>query len=224
PDDLNPIPILMSKGDDGIFNQGDYILFYAEGPKTISYNATMDMWEEKSHPYAQQISYFITTSLPQSTIETIEESAAPLNRTANSYDAFLTIERNDTNMVKSGREWFGDVFDLTTSRTYTTDLSLPVVGLPLKVWLRAAARSSVASNFTVKVNTTTLGTLPLNSVVIGDEYADVVAVNEQVYTSALNEGNLTIELTYSKPNSTATGLLDFITINTRQQLNIMVHS
>jgi len=218
PDDLNPIPILMSKGDDGIFNQGDYILFYAEGPKTFSYNATMDMWEEKSHPYAQQISYFITTSLPQSTIETLEESAAPLNRTANSYDAFLTIERNDTNMVKSGREWFGDVFDLTTSRTYTTDLSLPVVGSPLKVWLRAAARSSVASNFTVKANTTTLGTLPLNSVVIGDEYADVVAVNEQVYTSALNEGNLTIELTYSKPNSTATGLLDFITINTRQQL------
>lgn len=220
PDDLNPIPILMSKGEDGIFNSGDYILFYAEGPKTFSYNATMDMWEEKSHPYAQQISYFITTSLPQTLIETLEEPSAPFNRTTTTYDAFATIESNDTNMVKSGREWFGDVFDLTTTRTYSTGLSQPVVGTPLRVWLRAAARSSLSSSFNVKVSSTSIGTLSLNSVVIGDEYADVVAVKEQVYTSTLSEGNLTLELSYSKPNSAAIGLLDFITINTRQQLKL----
>ena len=37
-DDLIENSIYMNKGTDGIFNQGDYILFYGKGPVTWTYN------------------------------------------------------------------------------------------------------------------------------------------------------------------------------------------
>ena len=38
-DDLQAIQLYMNKGQDGIFNAGDYILFYGSGPVTWKYNS-----------------------------------------------------------------------------------------------------------------------------------------------------------------------------------------
>lgn len=217
-DDLNPIPIYIEKGTDGIFNEGDYILYYAEGPKTISYNTMVDMWSIEQHPYTKKTHYFLTTSEPQNLIPATTTPSGSITNNVNTYDAIVTFERNDTNLVKSGREWFGEAFDITTTRSYSTNLSNPEVGSTLKVWVRAAARSSSSSNFQVKANSQTLGYLNLGSVIIGDELADVASVNSQVFTTTIPSNSLNIELTYNKPNSASTAWLDFITINARQTL------
>jgi len=218
PDDLNPIPIYIEKGNDGIFNQGDYILFFAEGPKYPVYNPSVDMWTEEQHPYTKKTHYFITTDHTQTLIQTETQPLDANNYTSNSYDAIITFEQNDTNLVKSGREWFGDIFDLTTTRNYNTNLSNPEVGSELKVWLRAAARSAASSNYTVKVNSVNIGTLSLNGVIIGDELADLVSVKSQVFKTTIPNNNLTIELSYNKTIAASTGWLDFLTINARQRL------
>lgn len=218
-DDLNPIPIYIEKGTDGIFNQGDYILFYAEGAKTLSYNTTVDVWSIEQHPYTKKIHYFLTTSQSQLLIETASTASGAATNSVNAYDAIVTFERNDTNLVKSGREWFGESFDITTTRTYSTNLTNPEIGSSLKVWIRAAARSSSTSNFQIKANSQPLGYLNLSSVIIGDELADVASVNSQVYTTTIPTNSLSIELTYNKPNSASTAWLDFITINARQNLS-----
>ncbi|HOZ15940.1 MAG TPA: type IX secretion system sortase PorU [Tenuifilaceae bacterium] len=218
-DDLNPIPIYIEKGTDGVFNQGDYILFYAEGPKTLSYNSAMSMWSLEQHPYTSKIYYFITTSQPQLLIENASTPPESVTNNVNTYDAIVTFEQNDTNLVKSGREWFGESFDITTTRRYITNMSNPEAGSTLKVWVRAAARSSSSSNFQVKANSQVLGYLNLGSVIIGDELADVASVNSQVYTTTIPTNSLSIELTYNKPNSASTAWLDFITINAKQTLS-----
>lgn len=218
PDDLNPIPIYLEKGSDGIFNQGDYILFYAEGPKNYKYNSSVDMWTEEQHPYSTKAHYFLTTDQVQNIITNVSEPAVPANYSTNVYDAIVTFEKNDTNLVKSGREWFGDIFDLTTTRNYNTNLSNPEIGSTLKVWLRAASRSSASTSYEVKLNSSSLGLLPLNAVSIGDDLADVVSVNSQVFNSTTPLSNISIDLIYSKSNSTSVGWLDFLTVNARQQL------
>jgi hypothetical protein len=38
-DDLKEIPVMLVKGADGIFNEGDYLLFYGMGPNRWKYNA-----------------------------------------------------------------------------------------------------------------------------------------------------------------------------------------
>lgn len=218
PDDLNPIPIYIDKGTDNVFNKGDYILFYAEGPEILTYDSSVDMLTVTQHPYTKQIHYFLTTDQPQTLLTTDNVPSAPITSTTSTYDAVATFEENDTNLVKSGREWFGETFDLTTTRSYNTRLSNPETGSTLKVWLRAAARSSATSSYLLKANSTTMGSLYLNAVSIGDELADVVSVKSQVYSATIPTGDLILELTYSKSNSTSVGWLDFITVNARQNL------
>lgn len=219
PDDLNSIPIYIEKGVDEIFNQDDYILFYAEGAKTLSYNSTVGMWTEAQHPYTKEIYYFLTTDQSQNTIKTAPEPTGAVTYTTDAYDAIVTFEENDTNLIKSGREWFGETFDLITNRSYNTKLSNPEIGSTLKIWLRAAARSSSSSSFTLKANSSSIGYLNLNSVIIGDDLVDIASVNSQVYTSTIPDGNLALDLTYNKSNSSSVGWLDFITVNARQKLN-----
>lgn len=219
PDDLQPIPLYIEKGADGIFNSGDYILFYAEGPRTVQYNSLVDMWTIEQHPYTNKTHYFLTTDQPQSLIAMLPEPSEPVSNIASAYDAVVLFEQNDTNLVKSGREWFGETFDLTTTRTYNTKLSNPEPGSTLKVWLRVAARSSASSSFTLKVNSEIMGSLPISSVNIGDDLSDVAAVASKIYTTGLPSGNLSLDLTFNKPNSTAVGWLDFISVNARQLLS-----
>lgn len=217
--DLNPIPIYIEKGSDGVFNNGDYILFYAEGTETLTYSTSTSMWYLEQHPYTTKIHYFLTTDQNQSTIETSVSPLEEVTNNVNAYDAILTFEQNDTNLVKSGRDWFGESFDITTTRTYNTNLSEPETGSELKVWIRAAARSSSSSNLQVKVNSQLLGYINFNGVIIGDELADVASVNSQVYTTTIPSGGLGVELTYNKSSSSSTAWLDFITINARQKLS-----
>lgn len=216
--EISPIPIQISKGADGIFNQGDFILFYAQGPETLTYNETYNAWKWEKHGYTKTIYYFLTTSQPQSFIDFANTPTETENYSTNEFDQVRTFESNDTNLVKSGREWFGEIFDIKTTYNYNVSTPLPVNNSTYKVWVRVAARSSSTSTFTL-ANNGILGSITLNSVIIGDELANVVSVNEKVFSGNTFGQNLTFDLTYNKPNSGSVGFLDFISIQSRHSLS-----
>ena len=117
PDDLIQLPIWIERGDDGVFNQGDYILFYAEGPATWAIQENDSIFSHSIHKYSDFIHYFISTSKsnPQR-VQSISPPSAPHTKVSNSFDALVFFERNDTNLIKSGRQWFGEGFDILTTR------------------------------------------------------------------------------------------------------------
>ena len=43
-DDLPQLSIYVEKGSDGVFNSGDYILFYAQGPIKWTYNSKQKLF------------------------------------------------------------------------------------------------------------------------------------------------------------------------------------
>lgn len=219
PDDLEQIPIYMEKGSDGVFNQGDYILFYAEGPLTWKYDESNDFFKHELHPYAKEIHYFITTDspLPLRLLD-IESTSNPSNYQTSFYDELVAFEKNDTNLIKSGRDWYGESFDIYTNQTFDTKLSNPEPNSLLKIQIRACARSSTNSNYSVFVNNVNIGSIPLSGVTIGDEEADFISVKQLSFTTTIPTGNLSVGLTYNKPSSAANGWLDYITVNARQQL------
>ncbi|NJK85131.1 MAG: hypothetical protein HC906_03350 [Bacteroidales bacterium] len=61
-DDLLEMPIFMEKGGDGVFNENDYILFYAEGPVTWKYNTDEKMFLHSVHGFSYYSCYFVTSS------------------------------------------------------------------------------------------------------------------------------------------------------------------
>jgi hypothetical protein len=218
-DDIVQIPILIEKGSDGIFNQGDYILFYAQG--NITWRLDNGMIVHSIHDYADKINYFITTSKSNPLrIELQNQVTQPHTRISNSYDALAIFEKNDTNLIKSGRQWFGESFDIYTSRTYNTGFNKPINMGKAKVRVRVAARSAVSSSYTLRANGISLGSISLPSVNTGDQYSNFASVSTRTFEFDYNQGSLSLELTYNKPTPAAKGWLDFITVNARQTLEM----
>lgn len=217
PDDLSQVPIFIEKGSDGIFNTGDYILFYGEGPETYCYKENYDIWTTEQHPYSQTISYFITAEQPQKLISSCSEPDDEFTHTSQSYDAVAVFENNDTNLVMSGRQWFGDIFDINTTRKYSSQLNSPVAGSTMKVMVQAAAKSLYSTYFTIKANSTQIGTLRMGSI-SGSSYSNVVSVNSSLIATPIPEGTINIELTYNKTSAADVAWLDYIVINARQEL------
>ena len=217
PDDLKQIPIFVEKGADGIFNQGDYILFYAEGPLTWDYEAANDFFMHQVHPYSKETHYFLTTDYATlSRITDISSTTIPSTYQTNYYDELVAFEKNDTNLIKSGRDWYGESFDIYNSQTFNTKLSNPEPGSSIKIRARLSARSSSSSSYTLMANNVSIGSMQLTSVNIGDEESDFISVKQQNFTTPAPSGELVLTLTYNKPSPAANGWLDYLSVNARQ--------
>lgn len=217
-DDLVQIPIKIEKGSDGVFNQSDYMLFYAEGPVIWGYNESINYFEHKLHDYTKATYYYLTDGISQAKEVTPVQSSPTFNRQTIIADAYAYFERNDTNLIKSGRDWYGESFDIITSQQYNTKLTNLAVGTPIKVRARVAARSSLGSSFSVKQNGTSIGTIALSGVSVGDELSDFMSVRTELFSSTLQSDKLELTLTFSKPSPSANGWLDYLSFNTRQNL------
>ena len=62
-DDLSINPIFMEKGKDGIFNTGDYLLFYAKGPRAWKYDDNIDEFVHENHLYSDLSYYFLSSDM-----------------------------------------------------------------------------------------------------------------------------------------------------------------
>src|SRR5688572_31373559 len=60
PFDLTQNAIFVSGENDGSFDKGDYILFYAEGPDRIQYDADREIFAYESNLYSEKNFYFVT--------------------------------------------------------------------------------------------------------------------------------------------------------------------
>ena len=61
PDDLKEMAIQTFTGSDGIFNEGDYLLFFAKGTGRWIYNDTTKEYDYLHHNYSDTAFYFLTS-------------------------------------------------------------------------------------------------------------------------------------------------------------------
>lgn len=116
PDDLQELSIEMIDDGDGMFNPGDYFLFYGEDQHTWSIAGSR--FVHAKNPYADSNAYFITVNSsvagsPKRITETnVSETS---NYTSNSCDFHAFHESNASNLIKSGREWYGEQMGIVPS-------------------------------------------------------------------------------------------------------------
>ena len=82
PDDLAEIPIMVYGENDGRFDDGDYILFYARGPMVWKYFMAKDYYSHLKNPYTDYTYVFMTIGdepgLRVETSETPQSSSSSL--------------------------------------------------------------------------------------------------------------------------------------------------
>ncbi len=220
-DDLLENAITIVGESDGSFDNTDYILFYGQSTDSWKSVAGSKMpFDHQIHYFSDTSFYFITADLgtgkrisPQSSL-----SNSP-NTTTSKQDYFGYHEQNLTNVTKSGREFFGEKFDLTTS--YSFSFLIPDVAIGDSVYVQASAlgRSDAGtvgpSNYSVNFNGGSFN-FACAATNVNSYLADVGYVGEDSKGGLLSSSYLSVSI--SKLTSQATGWLDNITFNARRNL------
>lgn len=149
PDDLDEIAVYAETGTDGIFNEGDYLLFYGQGTGRWRYDPSTGRYDHKSHNYSDTAFYFLTSgSTPGKRIMPYTEPSDPATYQSDESDALFIHETDAENLIKSGREWFQRASSMSAISVDPgfTDL---VPGEKIFAGIRVAARSSVSTIFRI---------------------------------------------------------------------------
>jgi hypothetical protein len=174
PDDLKELSVFTDKGSDGIFNEGDYLLFFGKGTSRWIYNETSKEYEFLRHNYSDTAFYFITSgSSPGKRVTTAGEPSRPANYYSSESDALFVHEQEDENLIKSGREWFQRIASLQINPGFTDLLTSEKVNYSIRV----AARASVPTIFRLYEGATLRKSIQVQSVNLSNTtgtYAQIV--------------------------------------------------
>lgn len=213
PNDLQENAIKFVGEDDGVFNDADYILFYAEGVDTWNTESltSVNLYSDKSY-------FYVTTSsgVGKRIGSAIEPSAAPSFNFTN-YNDVITYEKDLVNAGKVGRRWFGEQFNINNNQSF--DFSIPNldVSSPIGLKINFASKSFGASSFDVKANNQSIGNVTFPALVAfsGVEgYENVLNAN---FNSSST--NINVDLTYNNGGvPSSNGYLDFIRITAVRNL------
>lgn len=221
--DLIENPIYVQGESDGIFNQGDYVLFYAKGPDTWSFDPIQKDYFHTKNIYSDYSYYFIEVDNGNGKRILDRPSLNSTTSVINSFDDHVFYEKDLVNVLNSGRQWYGEAFRLTPAR----DISFNIPGLipnsDIKITSSVMGRSSQPSNFSIKLNGITLGThnftLLDNSQYSYKGHHDTKTFNINGATIG-NSSLLTVNLTYNKTNSNSDGYLNYLEVITQRELKL----
>ena len=219
PDDLMENAIYVSGESDGSFDKGDYILFYAQGTTKWTYDNANKVWHHQVNEYSDTSYYFLTTDQGFKRINQVTSTNSP-SSIVREFDDFSFHEVDQVNLLNSGDDWLGELFDVQTSFTFT--FSFPNVVSSQAATLKASVVSACkqTSNWSVSVGGKSMG-ISVGGAPGG--YANLYAIeNTGEMTFNPTSDVLNVVVNYIKPSglSSAKGWMDYLELNARRSLSI----
>jgi hypothetical protein len=111
PDDLLENNIWVVGQEDGKFDNGDYILFFAKGPHNIEFNGVLDEYDYEKNFYSDESYYFLTYSNSLGKRVISSDLITPSEYKTDIAKGIAFYETDDFNLVKSGRVWYSNAID-----------------------------------------------------------------------------------------------------------------
>lgn len=215
-DDLVEIPIYVHGENDGVFNQNDYLIFYARGP--VVWRNVNGVFEKISNPYSDHSYVFMTTNLGEGKrIEKSEILDGEYDEVVDSFVDYQIVEKDEFNLNNMGATWYFDKFDVTLTRTYSFNFPNLIKEKKCKLYAEVASRNFSNAAFTFKSAGKTIAQLSFSKNASDDVYANVSTTGNVGFTSSKDEIN--VDLTYSRSTSSSAGWLDYISINAWRKLS-----
>ena len=221
-DDLPELAIYMNKGADGVFNSGDYVLFYAQGIQKWSYDKTKSMFTHTINSYSKYGYYFVTSDAGTGRKISAETISIPGSSIINPVTEFLdyqVYEKDLQNLTSSGKEFYGETFNDITSYNLPFSFPNPVSTNSTIARLDVAASSSSASSFTLLLNGTQSKNLSVAAKTQGDNYEQAKGA-AGVFTFTTQSDAFNFNISYIKSAASSVGYLNYLEVNTRRQLTM----
>jgi hypothetical protein len=214
-DDLPEVAVYLHKGSDGVFNAGDYLLFYGRGVVKWQYEAGADFFMHQNNPYANYGSYFVAENEAGPKEMPVQESSSQTATTVDVFDDYRVHEQDLTALLSSGRELFGESFVGKPSQNFT--FRIPgIVNETGKVRLSfAAAPGEDGVPVTLSIDGERLLSIPLNRVA-SDGYHKANMANGTALWNGAKTENVSVTVAFSSTGSVAN--LNYIVLNTKRKL------
>lgn len=217
-DDLEESAIFVQGESDGVFDQSDYVLFYGVAPNTWTYDTLSNKFHHHVHDYSDTTYYFITTDLgPGSRIQAQGSSSLAATHTVNTFDDYGYHEYDHENLIKSGRTWYGEKFDIIS--TYSFAFNFPNIETGELAWcdVDMISRASTANSYNVSCQSAT-SLLSIGAAQTNTYYAPyAIAGNEDITFTPTGS---VVTVTVTRNTTGALGYLNWIEVNVRRQLRM----
>ncbi len=226
---LVQLPIVVIGEQDGKWDTNDYVLFYAQSPHQILYNATSQSFTHQINYYSDTTFYYLTVGETPG-LRLSSNTTVTSNNSITTFDDYQFHEIDRRNILAqapfagSGREWYGEEFIGNSSQVFSFNTTGLVSNTPVVVTSSVLNTSFGTTAFNVSLNGQPLGTQTLDAV-INDRYEYKGKASTQVFrlnSNALgNVSNLDLTLAFDRKGLSSGGaLLNYVGIQTQRQLGI----
>ena len=219
PFDLVENAIYAKGADDGVIDEGDVFLFYAQGPNKLDFEESNLIYEPNI--YSDTAYYFITFGGSEGKrVENIQSNSPATEITTFYWDPIIH-EPENFNLLSSGRGWLGDKLSNSTGLTASFNHDVAGFSGSLKVWLGVAAESEGDASFDFSVNeqfktNLTISKNNANGYVIGTD-------NFGAYEASIGGSDaLKVDITFNRNPKvlTSIGYLDYYYIAAQRKLEL----
>jgi hypothetical protein len=214
PDDLRELPIYTFTGSDGIFNEGDYLLFFGKATGRWIFNQTTKEYDYLRHNYSDTAFYFMTSgATPGKRITAVSEPSLPATYSSSVSDALFFYEQENENLLKSGREWFQEISSISINPGFSDILPSEKI----KLRIRVASRASVQTLFRLYEGTTLRKSIQVQAV----NLAESTGIYFQIVDSSFLLQPATLSPSYevrfnNNGEAGSEGYLDWVRVQARR--------
>jgi hypothetical protein len=159
-DDLDQIASLGVGLDDGHFDNGDYLLWYAEGPEGWKFDSVSQVYTMDKNIYDNLNHYYVIINGPARNKMPTSANGSSADYTSDASLFYQRMEDEKVNLLGryrppgSGQEWYGDELAVLDQLDYTNrfDFTDFIPEDTLQFLARFAVRNRSASRFYVNFN------------------------------------------------------------------------
>lgn len=214
--------IEINDGGDNKFDEQDYILFYSSGPDNTFYDNNLKAIRYKTNIYSDSAFYFLNFDLEfdGKRIQNSSNTTSSTSQNVTSYDEYWYHEKQTTNLDHTGREWFGERFDITKTYEFTVPSPNRVVGDTVYIEFRSIANSTAVSQTNFTVNNSDVLSLSIPKITNTFGYPPKAVQNGFAnHKSILPGAQIQFSLNFdNKGVQNAFGYIDYILLNYRNNL------
>ncbi len=212
-DDLMENAIYVHGEEDGVFNEEDYILFYGQSAIKWEYVPFQGyaLFTHEINFYEDKTYYFLNIEEAQGKRIPIVVYP-PLTPTVfvDEFTDYAAHENDTVNILKTGREWYGERFGDQNTYDYTFNFPNIVEDYQVSLLTSVAARSVEESKFEYYYHDQHLLEAPVSKIISGPStlYAYTSTPDTIGFYPVLGD-EVSIRVDYDKPTSTSLGWMNY---------------
>lgn len=218
-EDLQEISVLVTGEQDGRFDAGDRVLFYAQSPHKWVFDTAAARYKHLTNIYSDKTFVFLNAEGSNGKRMGSSADGNTLTPTAsyNWFDYLELHEEERENICREGRIYHGERFDQNLSYTFNHSIQNYSAAKPIDVFYSVGAISPVNSSLSLRINDNLEDVTNLGAMNTFNQY-DCYQTGGIRNASVPAASGIKLNFTYARPVSSSRAWLDFYEIHCAREL------